>query len=116
MGVQTKGEQKRRMDILRKEGLGEIAFAWIGPVSRAGKHYYRIQGKSFLIEYDNTQTDGNHIHTVWRDSVTDFGGELAGSELVGSEFVGSHRFGEDVLAEHYMNDHHLNDHHLKDHR
>jgi hypothetical protein len=59
-----------------------------------------------LIEYDNTQTDGNHIHTVWRDSVTDFGGEL----------VGSNRFGEDVLAEHYMNDHHLNDHHLKDHR
>ena len=110
MGVQTKGEQKRRMDILRKEGLGEIAFAWIGPVSRAGRHYYRIQGKSFLIEYDNTQTDGNHIHTVWRDAVTDFGGELVGSELVGSELVGSNRFGEDVLAEHYMNDHHLKNH------
>jgi hypothetical protein len=40
-----------------------------------------VQGDTFLIEYDNTQDNGNHIHSVWRD----FGGG----------------FGEDVLREHY---------------
>ena len=30
-------------------------------------HYYAIRGPEFLIEYDNTQNDANHIHAVWRD-------------------------------------------------
>jgi len=25
------------------------------------------------MEYDNTQNDANHIHTVWRDLQNDFG-------------------------------------------
>ena len=40
------------------------------------KHYYRVQGPSFLIEYDNTQGNGNHIHSVWRDLTNDFGDDL----------------------------------------
>lgn len=28
---------------------------------------------AFLIEYDNTQDNANHIHTVWRDFERDFG-------------------------------------------
>jgi hypothetical protein len=39
-------------------------------------HYYRVQGPSFLIEYDNTQNDANHAHTVWRDFTGDFGDDL----------------------------------------
>jgi hypothetical protein len=39
-------------------------------------HYYRIQGPSFLVEYDNTQNNANHIHTVWRDFDGDFGRDL----------------------------------------
>jgi hypothetical protein len=39
-------------------------------------HYYRIQGPSFLMEYDNTQNNANHIHTVWRDLQNDFGEDL----------------------------------------
>ena len=43
-------------------------------------------GTSFLIEYDNTQNNANHIHSVWRD----FSGD----------------FGLDVLAKHYRDAHH----------
>ena len=44
--------------------------------SAGKKHYYRVQGPTFLIEYDNTQNDGNHIHSVWRDFNGDFGRDL----------------------------------------
>lgn len=55
---------------------GAIRFAWAGPVERGRPHYYRIQGPKFLIEYDASQNDGNHIHTVWRDYDGDFGRDL----------------------------------------
>ena len=42
-------------------------FAWAGSIERGQKHYYRVQGPTFLIEFDNTQNDGNHVHSVWRD-------------------------------------------------
>ena len=35
-----------------------------------------MQGPLFLIEYDASQNDGNHIHTVWRDFNGDFGRDL----------------------------------------
>jgi hypothetical protein len=35
-----------------------------------------IQGPTFLIEFDNTQNNGNHIHSVWRDFNGDFGRDL----------------------------------------
>ena len=66
---------------LRKAGLEKIAFAWAGPVERGQKHYYRIQGPTFLVEYDNTQNDGNHIHSVWRDFNGDFGRDLLREHL-----------------------------------
>ena len=59
-----------------KAGLEKIAFAWAGPVEPGQKHYYRVQGPTFLIEFDNTQNDGNHIHSVWRDFESDFGRDL----------------------------------------
>jgi hypothetical protein len=61
---------------LRKAGLEKIAFAWAGDAERGKKHYYRIQGPSFLIEHDNSQNDGNHIHSIWRDFNGDFGRDL----------------------------------------
>jgi hypothetical protein len=42
-------------------------------------HYYRIQGPTIIIEYDNTQNNANHIHTVVRDLKTDFGGIFIGT-------------------------------------
>ena len=61
-------------------GLDQITFAWAGPLTPGAKHYYRVQGPTFLIEYDNTQNDGNHIHAVWRDFQGDFGRETAYSD------------------------------------
>jgi hypothetical protein len=61
---------------IRAAGIENISFAWAGPVERGQKHYYRVQGPTFLIEYDNTQGDGNHVHSVWRDFRGDFGRDL----------------------------------------
>jgi len=65
-----------RVARLKKAGEDKIVFAWAGPVERGKKHYYRVQGPTFLIEYDNTQNDANHIHSVWRDFNGDFGQDL----------------------------------------
>ena len=50
-----------------------LHFAWAGSKESGRPHYYRIQGHRLLVEYDNTARDGNHMHTVWRDPVADFG-------------------------------------------
>jgi hypothetical protein len=65
-----------RLARLRQAGIERIAFAWAGGSERGDKHYYRVQGPTFLIEFDNTQDDGNHIHSVWRDFDGDFGRDL----------------------------------------
>jgi hypothetical protein len=70
-----------RMDRLKKAGLDNIAFAWAGETEKGRKHYYRVQGPTFLIEYDNSQNDGNHIHSVWRDFNGDFGRDLLREHL-----------------------------------
>ncbi len=80
--AQSPAEYKRRMG---RVDIKTIVFAWMGATKPGAGHYYRIQGSKFLVEYDNTQNDANHIHTVWRD----FDGD----------------FGEDVLAEHYQLSH-----------
>jgi hypothetical protein len=65
---------------LEKSGLDQIHFAWMGdqkPEIGAGHgHYYRIHGPTFLIEFDNTQNGGNHIHSVVRDLTNDFGEDM----------------------------------------
>lgn len=65
-----------RMDRVRTSGLANIFFAWAGGFDKGQAHYYRIQGPSFLVEYDNIQNNANHIHTVWRDFNSDFGADL----------------------------------------
>jgi hypothetical protein len=70
---------------LTAAGVDRITFAWAGGTAVGAKHYYRVQGPTFLVEYDNTQNDGNHIHAVWRDFQGDFG--------------------RDLLREHLRNDH-----------
>jgi hypothetical protein len=54
----------------------ELFFAWEGPVTPGARHYYRVQGDDLLIEYDNTQQDGNHAHTVLRRPRSDFGDDV----------------------------------------
>lgn len=52
------------------------AFGWAGSTERGRQHYYRVQGPHFLVEYDASQNDGDHVHTVWRDFAGDFGRDL----------------------------------------
>jgi hypothetical protein len=73
-----------RMDQFRKSESG-LYFAWAGGIEKGDPHYYRIQTPLFLIEYDDTQNNANHIHSVWRDYQGDFG--------------------DDLLAEHYQSSH-----------
>jgi tetratricopeptide (TPR) repeat protein len=76
-----------RLGRVREAGIEKLVFAWMGGPKRGQGHYYRIQGPTFVVEYDNTQNGANHIHTVWRD----FRGD----------------FGRDLLTEHYRtSDHH----------
>jgi hypothetical protein len=53
--------------------LGDLHFGWAGSLEPNQGHYYRLQGPTFLVEYDNTQNGANHIHTVMRDAANDFG-------------------------------------------
>ncbi|MEK6477172.1 DUF3500 domain-containing protein [Catalinimonas sp. 4WD22] len=76
---------KEAMLRIKKAGFENIRFAWAGSYEVGDKHYYRIHGPSFVIEYDNTQNDANHIHTVIRDMEKDFG--------------------EDILSKHYEEAH-----------
>ncbi|MGH9627121.1 MAG: DUF3500 domain-containing protein [Bryobacteraceae bacterium] len=64
-----------RQEKVKKAG-NKLFFAWAGVEEKGGPHYYRVQGPDFLIEYDNTQNNANHIHTVWRDYEGDFGLDL----------------------------------------
>jgi len=70
---------------LESVGFNDVTFAWAGPSEVGAPHYYAIRHPRFLIEYDNTQNEANHIHSVLRDY--------------------AHDFGEDLLAAHYRDSH-----------
>lgn len=74
--VQSDKEQARRMKQIEEEELSNLVFAWMGATERRARNYYRIQGKNLIVEFDNSQNNGNHIHTVWRNRKEDFGGDL----------------------------------------
>ncbi len=77
-------------------GLDSIHFAWAGSAEPGEPHYYRIHGPTFLIEYDNTQNDANHIHSVWRDLTGDFGRDLLAEHYAASHsHTGAHRAGRE---------------------
>ncbi len=79
------------MEKIKKAGIDNLVFTWQGAQEAKignGGHYYRIQNAVLFIEYDNTQTNANHVHTVVRDLTNDFG--------------------EDILKKHYQQEHHKN--------
>ncbi len=61
--------------------LDEVHFAWAGATGRGAPHYYRLQGPHLLAEYDNTQRNANHVHTVWRNPTADFGDDILARHL-----------------------------------
>jgi uncharacterized protein DUF3500 len=60
---------------LDRAGFEKVRFAWAGGIEPGQPHYYRVHGPTMLIEYDDTQNNANHIHTVYRDLERDFGGD-----------------------------------------
>lgn len=70
---------------IEKAGYQNLSFSWAGSLKPGKPHYYRIQNPVLLIEFDNTQNDANHIHSVVRDLTNDYG--------------------RDILQEHYHQDH-----------
>lgn len=76
----------RELARVREAGPEALHFAWAGSHQPGKPHYYRITGPTLVIEYDCTQDDANHVHTVWHDPGRDFG--------------------EDPLKRHYHHGHH----------
>ena len=76
--VQAPALAAQRLAAIKAKGLEHVRFSWMGATTKApgAAHYYRIQGPTFLIEYDNTQNSANHQHIVWRDFTGDFGGDV----------------------------------------
>jgi hypothetical protein len=64
------------LDRIRQAGIEQCHFAWGGPLEAGHANYWRLHGPLSLIEYDNTQNDANHIHSVWHDLERDFGRDL----------------------------------------
>jgi hypothetical protein len=79
-GIMPPDIAAERMSRIKAAGIDKIMFAWSGATEKGQQYQYQVQGPTFLIEHNNTQNNGNHIHAVWRD----FNGD----------------FGRDVLAEH----------------
>jgi hypothetical protein len=67
------------------ERLAAFAFAWAGGLEPDEPHYYRVHGPRLLVEYDNTQRDVNHVHTVWRDPEGDFGADVLRTHRLSSD-------------------------------
>ncbi len=64
--------ESERRDRINRSGLDNTYFAWWGSSERNERHYYRVQGETFIIEYNNTQNNANHVHSMWRNIAGDF--------------------------------------------
>ena len=58
---------------IEQAGFEKVSFAWAGQIQPGKPHYFRVQGPTFIFEYDNTQNGANHAHALWRDFKDDFG-------------------------------------------
>ncbi len=72
----TESAAREQLDRIERAGFDKLHFAGAGSLEPGKPHYYRVHGPTVLIEYDNTQNNANHIHSVWRDLERDFGGNL----------------------------------------
>ena len=66
---------------IKAAGTDQVVFAWMGGTEPGQGHYYRVQGPTFLIEYDNTQNGAKHPHAVIRSFEGDFGEDVLAKHL-----------------------------------
>jgi hypothetical protein len=76
IGNMEKTLADRSWERIHNAGTKSLHFAWAGTITPGSPHYYRIHGPTFVMEYDNTQNNANHVHSVWRDFENDFGEDL----------------------------------------
>ena len=77
---------------IERAGFEKVHFAWAGGTEMGAPHYYRIHGPTVLIEYDDTQNNANHIHTVYRDLEHDLGGDVLRAHYQHSEGPDAHPY------------------------
>lgn len=66
-----------QLDAIQAAGLDTLHFSWRGPVGDPdGRFYYRVHGPRIIIEY--ADLGGNHVHTITRDPVNDYGVDWLG--------------------------------------
>ena len=65
-------------DQIKAQSFDSVNFSWAGSLNPGEGHYYSIKHQRFLIEYDNTQNNANHIHSVLRDFNGDYGLDILG--------------------------------------
>ena len=73
LGVQSASIATSSFERIHTAGLEHIRFGWAGSLEPGQPQYYRLQGPTFLLEFDNSRNSGTHIHSVWRDFEADFG-------------------------------------------
>ncbi len=65
--------RKKRLQQIEQAGIDKVHFAWWGGPDLDQPHHYRIQGPTFIVEYNNVQNNANHVHSIWRNTAGDFG-------------------------------------------
>jgi hypothetical protein len=68
--------QRKALARVERAGFERVRFGWAGSTRPGVPHYYRLQGPTFVLEFDNSRNGGTHIHSVWRDFERDFGRHL----------------------------------------
>jgi hypothetical protein len=93
-GRMTQSAAREQIERIERASFDKLHFGWAGSLEPGKPHYYRVHGPTVLIEYDNTQDNANHIHSVWRDLERDFGGDLLRAHYA------AHRAADDHGHEH----------------
>jgi hypothetical protein len=68
--------ERKALARVERAGIDRTRFGWAGSTRPGVPHYYRLQGPTFVLEFDNSRNSGTHIHSVWRDFERDFGHHL----------------------------------------
>ena len=76
LGVAPAGVATPALERVRQSDPASVRFGWSGSLEPNQRHYYRLQGPGFLLEYDNSRDSGTHIHSQWRDFEGDWGRNL----------------------------------------
>ena len=63
------------LDRITQHGLDNLHFAWMGKMSPEQSHYFRLQGPTFILEYDCVGGDPGHVHMVWHDPERNMGAD-----------------------------------------